>query len=62
MSIVMDAYSRYILGYYVGVGLDTVYSLVALNLALENSRWLGLDIEGLIHHSDRGCYMRAQTM
>ena len=54
MSIVMDAYSRYILGYYVGVGLDTVYSLVALNLALENSRRLGLDIEGLIHHSDRG--------
>lgn len=27
---------------------------MALNLALENSRKLGLDITGMIHHSDRG--------
>lgn len=54
LSIVMDAYSRYIMGYYVGLTLETAYSLVALNLALENSHKLGLDITGMIHHSDRG--------
>lgn len=54
LSIVMDAYSRYILGYYVGRTLETVHSVIALNMALENSRRLGLDIRGLIHHSDRG--------
>lgn len=54
LSIVTDAYSRYMMGYYVGLTLETVYSLVALNLALETGRRLGLDITGLIHHSDRG--------
>lgn len=54
LSIVTDAYSRYIMGYCVGLTLETVYSLVALNLALETSRRLGLDITGMIHHSDRG--------
>lgn len=50
----MDAYSRYILGYYIGSSLETIHSLVALNIALENSHRLNLDITGLIHHSDRG--------
>lgn len=54
LSIVMDAYSRYILGYYVGRTLQTVYSTIALVMALETSARLGLDITGLIHHSDRG--------
>ena len=54
LSIVMDAYSRYILGYYVGLTLETVYSLAALRMSLENARRLGLDLTGLIHHSDRG--------
>ena len=54
MSTVMDAYSRYILGYYVGRTLETVYSVIALNIALETSHRLRLDTTGLIHHSDRG--------
>lgn len=54
MSIIMDAYSRYILGYYVGMTLESIYSVVALNIALDKSHRLGLDIKGLIHHSDRG--------
>lgn len=54
LSIIMDAYTRYILGYYVGLTLETVHSVVALNLALEKSYRLKLDISGLIHHSDRG--------
>lgn len=54
LSTVMDAYSRYIMGYYVGRTLETVHSLVALNLALKTSHRLGLSLTGLIHHSDRG--------
>jgi transposase InsO family protein len=54
LSIVQDSYSRYILGYYVGLTLETVYSSIALTMALETSRKLNLSIEGLVHHSDRG--------
>lgn len=54
LSLVTDAYSRYILGYYVGIKLETVYSIFALTMALENSRKLQLPLQGLIHHSDRG--------
>ncbi len=54
LSIVMDAYSRYILGYYVGLNLQTVYCSLALVMAIETSSELGLDIKGVIHHSDRG--------
>lgn len=54
LSTVMDAYSRYIMGYYVGRTLETVHSLVALNLALEACHRLGLSLTGLIHHSDHG--------
>lgn len=54
LSVVMDAYSRYIMGYYVGLTLQTVYSSIALVMALETSAKLGLNINQLIHHSDRG--------
>jgi len=54
MSIVLDAYSRYIMGYYIGRTLETVYTSAALIMALETSARLQLDIKGLIHHSDRG--------
>ena len=54
LSVVMDAYSRYIMGYYVGRTLETVYTSAALIMALEASARLRLDIKGLIHHSDRG--------
>lgn len=54
LSIVQDAYSRYIMGYYVGRTLETIYSTIALAMAFETATTLRLDIEGLIHHSDRG--------
>ena len=54
LSIIMDAYSRYILGYYVGRTLEAVYSTIALNMALETSARLKLDLSDLTHHSDRG--------
>jgi transposase InsO family protein len=54
LSIVQDSYSRYILGYYVGLTLETVYSSIALTMALETCKKLNLNIDGLVHHSDRG--------
>lgn len=54
LSIVMDAYSRYIMGYYIGRTLETAYTTAALTVALDTSTRLHLDIKGLIHHSDRG--------
>lgn len=54
LSVVMDAYSRYIMGYYVGATLEAAYSIVALTMALETSMKLKLDTGSLIHHSDRG--------
>ena len=54
LSIVMDAYSRYIMGYYIGRTLETVYTSAALIMALETTERLRLKIKGLIHHSDRG--------
>lgn len=54
LSVVMDAYSRYIMGYYVGSTLKTIYSTFALTMALETSARLNLDLDGLTHHSDRG--------
>ena len=54
LSVVMDAYSRYILGYYAGMTLETVYYTIALTMAIETSARLRLDTSSLIHHSDRG--------
>lgn len=54
LSIVQDAYSRYIMGYYVGRTLETVYSTIALAMALKTAVRMQLDVKGLIHHSDRG--------
>lgn len=53
LSLVMDAYSKEIVGWHVGPKLDTEYTLRALSMALEHLG--GGDGSGLIHHSDRGC-------
>lgn len=55
LSLILDAYSKEIVGWSVGETLDTRYPLEALGMALE--RIAGIDKEqiDLIHHSDRGC-------
>lgn len=52
LSLVMDAYSREIVGWSVGSTLDSVYPVMALKMAME--RLDGTSAAGLIHHSDRG--------
>lgn len=51
VSLVTDAYSKKIMGYYVADNLNTVSSLKALQMAIKSRKDKHL---ALIHHSDRG--------
>jgi putative transposase len=51
VAFVVDAYSRMILGWQVSTSLRTDLALDALEMALWRR---GDDVEGLVHHSDRG--------
>jgi transposase InsO family protein len=50
LSLITDAYSHLIVGYYIAATLEAVHTTTALEMALENEK----ATEGLIHHSDRG--------
>lgn len=50
LSLITDAYSRKIVGFYLSIDLSAQGPLKALKMALANN----LDRIGLIHHSDRG--------
>lgn len=56
LSLITDAYSRKIVGFYLSKSLDASGSIKALQMALKNNA----PIHSLIHHSDRGvqycCY------
>lgn len=54
LSVLTDAYSRAIVGYSLHETLKTTGPLEALNQALEFYKKNRINIEGLIHHSDRG--------
>ena len=51
LSLVTDAYSKRIMGYYVADNMDTQSSIQALRMAVKNRK---SNKETLIHHSDRG--------
>lgn len=51
LSLITDAYSRKIVGFYLSKDLSAQGSLKALKMALANNPY---HREGLIHHSDRG--------
>jgi putative transposase len=51
LSLVTDAYSKKIMGYYVADNLNAESSLMALKMAIKNRKDKQLS---LIHHSDRG--------
>lgn len=50
LSLITDAYSRKITGFYLSKTLEAKGSIVALKMALKNCS----DTKNLIHHSDRG--------
>ena len=51
LSLITDAYSKKIMGYYVADNLNTESSLKAFEVALKNNK---IAAKTLIHHSDRG--------
>lgn len=48
---VLDLYSRWLIGWAMGSGLETALPLAALLMALRHRR----PPAGVVHHSDRGC-------
>jgi transposase InsO family protein len=51
LSLITDAYSKKIMGYYVANNMETESSTMALKMAIKNRKDKG---RTLIHHSDRG--------
>lgn len=51
LSLVTDAYSKKIMGYYVADNMNTESSIIALKMAVKNRKH---EKVSLIHHSDRG--------
>ena len=51
LAVVLDAYSRRVIGWDLGRTLHAELAIRALKMALNGRSWKA---EGLIHHSDRG--------
>lgn len=54
VSLLMDSYSKLVLGSSVGMTLETRYPMEALTAAIETLKSHGTDLSRTIHHSDRG--------
>lgn len=54
VSLLMDSYSKMILGSSVGMTLEAKYPMKALSLAMKSLVAHGVDLSTTIHHSDRG--------
>lgn len=50
LAVILDAYSRRVIGWHLGEGLDDSLTLTALRMALQERTVR----PGLVHHSDRG--------
>jgi putative transposase len=50
LAVILDAYSRRVIGWHLGEGLDSSLTLTALRMALRERTVQ----PGLVHHSDRG--------
>ncbi|WP_243858890.1 IS3 family transposase [Actinomyces sp. ZJ308] len=59
VAFVTDVFSRRIIGWQTSTGLYTDLALDALQMAVWQRRRQGVDLSGLIHHSDRGVQYRS---
>ena len=57
LAVLLDAYSRRVIGWQLGTGLDHALPLAALRMALTKRR----PRPGLVHHSDRGVQYASQA-
>lgn len=53
-SLLLDSYSKVLLGYSIGETLSSVYPIEALEMAIEVMEAHNVDLSLVIHHSDRG--------
>jgi putative transposase len=58
-AFVLDVYSRMIVGWQVATSLYTDLALDALKMAIWRRQNQDADLQGLVHHSDRGVQYRA---
>ncbi len=58
-AFVLDVHSRMIVGWQVATSLYTDLALDALKMAIWRRQNQGADLQGLVHHSDRGVQYRA---
>ena len=58
-AFVLDVYSRMIVGWQVATSLYTDLALDALKMAIWRRENQGADLQGLVHHSDRGVQYQA---
>ncbi|MFD0773105.1 IS3 family transposase [Streptomonospora algeriensis] len=58
-AFVLDAFSRKVVGWQVSTSLHTNLALDALEMGIWARKREGLDVTGLVHHSDRGVQYRA---
>lgn len=58
-AFVIDVFSRMVVGWQVATSLYTDLALDALEMGIWRRRREGVDLAGLIHHSDRGVQYRA---
>lgn len=58
-AFIIDVYSRMVVGWQLSKNLYTDLALDALNMAIWQRTHAGADLNGLIHHSDRGVQYRA---
>jgi putative transposase len=56
LAVILDAWSRRVIGYALGRQIDTRLALAALRAAIENRQ----PPHGCIHHSDRGVQYAAE--
>jgi putative transposase len=54
VAFVIDVFSRMIVGWQASKSLRSDLALDALEMAIWNRRRAGIDMTGLVHHSDRG--------
>lgn len=55
LSLLTDAYSRMIVGYALHPTLEKEGPLKALEMCIKHYQSMGVKLEHLIHHTDRGC-------
>lgn len=54
VAFIIDAYSRMVVGWQASRSLRSDLAIDALEMAMFNRRRTGADLDGLIHHSDKG--------